>query len=74
VIDIPDDDDYKAGDVNCDGNVKIDDVILLNRMISEDDAITITDQGIANADYNLDGLKNSDDAVGILKMLAGVKS
>lgn len=72
--DIPEDDDYKAGDVNCDGNVKIDDVILLNRMISEDDAITITDQGIANADYNLDGLKNSDDAVGILKMLAGVKS
>ena len=65
-------DDYKAGDVNCDNNVKIGDVILLNRFLSEDGDISITEQGIRNADANKDGKSNADDAVLILKWIAGV--
>ena len=60
------------GDVNCDGNVKIGDVILLNRFISEDDAVSVTNQGLANAE--VDGVKgiNSDDSTAILKIIAGL--
>ncbi|MDD5946747.1 MAG: glycosyl hydrolase [Oscillospiraceae bacterium] len=65
-------DDYKAGDVNCDNNVKIGDVILLNRFLSEDGDISISEQGIRNADANQDGKSNADDAVLILKWIAGV--
>lgn len=60
------------GDVNCDGNVKIGDVILLNRFISEDAAVSVTNQGLANAE--VDGVKgiNSDDSTAILKIIAGL--
>ncbi len=68
----PGKDDFKAGDVNCDGDVKIGDVILLNRLIAEDAAITITEQGVLNADANEDGTPNGDDAVLILKWIAGL--
>ncbi len=66
--------DYKAGDVNCDGEVKINDVIFLNRMIAEDSTVQITQQGVLNADMNADGTPDSDDAVLILKQLAGIKN
>lgn len=62
----------KPGDVNCDGDVKIGDVILLNRFIAEDEEAVITKQGLANADVNQDGNSNSTDAVAILKSLAGL--
>ncbi len=68
----PDTQDYHAGDVNCDGDVKINDVILLNRMIAEDTTATISEQGIINADCDGKDGVNSDDAIAILKMLAGL--
>lgn len=60
------------GDVNCDGDVKIGDVILLNRFLSEDTAVMISKQGLANADMNDSGAPESDDAVRILSILAGL--
>ncbi len=60
------------GDVNCDGSVKVNDVILLNRFIAEDNAAVVTAQGLANADYNENGTPNSDDATAILKSIAGL--
>ncbi len=60
------------GDVNCDGNVKVDDVILLNRFVAEDMAVSISGQGMANADVNASGTPDGDDAVIILKQLAGL--
>lgn len=62
----------KLGDVNCDGNVKINDVILLNRFLAEDDDAVISDVGLVNADFTADGDVDASDAVAILKLLAGL--
>lgn len=57
--------DLVYGDVDCNGNVDILDVILLNKslLIGE----KITDQGTLNADVNVNGSPDSDDALNILK-------
>ncbi len=60
------------GDVNCDGDVKVNDVILLNRFLSEDEAISISSQGMVNADVNASGSPDGNDAVDILKQLASL--
>ncbi len=61
------------GDVNCDGYVKINDVILLNRMISEDTAAVITEQGMRNAECDDSDRVDSNDSVAILKILANLE-
>jgi len=61
------------GDVNCDGLVKIDDVILLNRFLAEDNSIAVSHQGLINADSDGDGDVKGNDATHILRMLAGLK-
>ncbi len=62
------------GDVDCDGNIRITDVILLNRFIAEDNTVQISEQGILNAEVDgADGLTNAD-AIEILKFLAGLDS
>lgn len=58
------------GDVNCDGVVKIDDVVLLNRFIAEDKSITITLQGRQNAECTGSAPIDSDDSTAILMYLA----
>lgn len=60
------------GDVDCNGDVKIADVILLNRFIGEDTTITVSDQGILNADCEYDGETTPEDSTAILKYLAGM--
>ncbi|MGN0647494.1 MAG: glycoside hydrolase family 9 protein [Oscillospiraceae bacterium] len=68
----PNPDATKYGDVNCDGFVKVDDVILLNRFIAEDAAVTISKQGTANAQCGaVEGIAG-DDAVAILQLIAGL--
>lgn len=62
--------DVTYGDVNCDGDIKIDDVILLNRFIAEDTGVTVTQQGIANADCVYDTETNNSDSTAILRYLA----
>ncbi len=68
----PDPVEANWGDVNCDGAVKIDDVILLNRFLSEDTSITVTAQGLLNADCVYDGAQTPDDATIIVKYIAGL--
>ncbi|MBE6847345.1 MAG: cellulose 1,4-beta-cellobiosidase [Ruminococcus sp.] len=64
--------DANWGDVDCNGEVKIADVILLNRFIGEDTTITVSDQGILNADCEYDGETTPEDSTAILKYLAGM--
>lgn len=66
------DDDYAFGDVDCDGQLLIDDVIVLNRFLAEDTGISVTEQGIRNGDANEDGKTDNDDPVVMLKYLAGL--
>ncbi len=60
----------KYGDVNCDGEVDLLDVLTLNRnlLIGE----KLTDEGIVNADVDLDKKPTSVDALNILKFTIGI--
>lgn len=58
------------GDVNCDSEVDISDVILLSRYAAEDREAEVTAQGKANSDCNHDGKLNAADCQYILKMIA----
>ncbi len=61
-----------AGDVNCDGEVKVGDVILLNRFLAEDTAAVVTEQGTINAECDGAADLTGNDAVAILSLLAGL--
>ena len=60
--------------MDCSGEVKIADAILLARYLAED-PVTATSQGLRNAelDGNADKL-TSEDLVTLLQVLAGLKS
>lgn len=62
----------KMGDVNCDGEVKIGDVILLNRFLAEDETAVISKQGMLNAQCDDVAGVNGNDSIAILKILAGL--
>ena len=64
----------KYGDVNCDGEVKINDVILCNRYLAEDITVNLSEQGEANGDCNGSGNMDSADSVLILRLIAGLIS
>ena len=55
------------GDANCDGTVDILDVVLLNRTILGKD--TVTEQGLANADLNMNEVPDIIDSQNILKLI-----
>lgn len=60
------------GDVDCSGDVKIADAVLLARYMAED-KVTVTAQGKLNADCFTDGkgALTSEDLASLLKFLAG---
>ena len=58
------------GDVNCDGEVDILDVITLNKSIMGKESLS--EDGIINGDVNLDGKPDSTDALNILKLIVGI--
>lgn len=62
----------KYGDVDCNGEVKIADAVLLARYVAED-AVTVTSQGKINANCYNDGTDaiTSEDIASLLKFLAG---
>ncbi len=62
------------GDVNCDGLLKINDVILLNRFLAEDITAVVSEQGLLNAETDGNPLLTTDDAILILQALAGLAS
>lgn len=68
----PDQPELLVGDVNCDGFVRVNDVILLNRFLSEDKTAVISEQGMLQADADGSAGVNGNDAVAILKMIAGI--
>lgn len=57
------------GDVDCDGDININDVILLSRFVAED-KVSITDQGLTNADCDRNDVHNADDITLILSYIA----
>ncbi len=58
------------GDVDVDGDININDVIVLSRFVSEDPTIKLNDQGILNADCNSDDSINADDITLLLQYIA----
>ena len=58
------------GDVDCNGEVDITDVILLARYTAEDTEISVTKQGLLNADLNADGKYTAQDTTTILRIIA----
>lgn len=62
--------DAYYGDVNCDKEIDISDVILLSRIAAEDKTASVTTQGKVNADCNRDQKINANDAALVLKFIA----
>ncbi|MBR4319837.1 MAG: carbohydrate-binding protein, partial [Oscillospiraceae bacterium] len=60
------------GDVNCDGEIDILDVITLNKSVMGKEILS--EQGILNADVNLDQKPDATDALNILKLIVGLIS
>ena len=63
-------DDRIYGDVDCDGKIKISDVVQLSRYVNEDTSVKITKEGLANADVDCDKSYTYDDVSLILKYIA----
>ena len=62
--------EIQPGDVNCDGEVDISDVILLARYTSEDASCTVTTEGLLNGDMNQDSKYTANDVTLILRKIA----
>ncbi len=62
--------DADYGDVNCDGTVDILDVLTLNRTLLS--GTPLSEQGVINADVDLNGKPDSTDALNILKYTIGI--
>ena len=60
-------DDVKYGDVNCDGQVDIMDVIRMNKFLLGN--IELDEKGKKNADVDCNGVQNSEDSLNILKFV-----
>ena len=59
-----------AGDVDNSGTVDVSDAVLLARFCAEEQTVTMTAAGRANADVNSDGLVTNEDVVAIEKIIA----
>ncbi|MBQ8921839.1 MAG: glycoside hydrolase family 9 protein [Oscillospiraceae bacterium] len=60
------------GDVDCNEEVNILDAVMLARLVVEDTATGVTDQGKLNADCKKDGKTTSADLTALLKYLSGL--
>ncbi len=60
------------GDVDCDASITIVDVVMLARYISQDEDLSITTEGVANADCNGDKEVSADDITLLSLYLAGL--
>lgn len=61
------------GDANCSGKVDVSDAVLTARIVNEDRAAVITDQGKQNADCNQNTKLDSDDLTMILRHIAKIE-
>ncbi|MBE6847704.1 MAG: carbohydrate-binding domain-containing protein [Ruminococcus sp.] len=64
--------EVQLGDVNADGLVKIDDAILLSRVVAEDTAAVVPEAGQAAMNVNQDDFVDAEDVTAILRMIAGL--
>jgi endoglucanase len=62
--------DTLYGDVDCDGDVDIVDVLRLNQYLLS--LAEVTPQGLINADVDINGIQNDTDAMNILKSLVNL--
>ena len=58
------------GDINLDGNIGIDDVVLLARYVAEDNGVTIQPQGLEQANCSYDNTIDADDLTALARYLA----
>ena len=63
----------KAGDIDGNGEVNVADAVLLARFCAEDQEISVSAAGKANADVNGDSDVTSEDLTVILEFLAGIR-
>lgn len=63
-------DSVSYGDVNCDNLVTIADAVMLSRIVGEDTTVTVSSQGLLNADCKLDQVLDATDTARILSYLA----
>lgn len=58
------------GDLSCDGRTDVTDAVMLARFLAEDTGVSVTEQGLVNADC--DGIKglSPDDLTAILRYIA----
>ena len=61
-----------AGDINGDNEVTVSDAILLARIIAEDTTVSVSAEGLENADVNMSGAPDQEDLTMILKKIAGI--
>ena len=61
-----------GGDINMDGRTNVSDAILLSRVLAEDPTVSVTQEGLDNADMNGSGAPDQEDVVMLLKELAGL--
>ena len=61
------------GDTDCDGRLSIADAILFGRYLGEDPEVTVSMQGLSNANVVEDDYLNAQDLIRIMQMLASSK-
>lgn len=60
------------GDLNCDNQISIGDVVFLARYVSQDDTLDLSDTGRENADFNSDSSIDADDITALTTYMAGM--
>lgn len=58
------------GDLNLDGEVDNKDLLLIRRYIADPESVTITEQGIKNADVFRDGTINNPDLLALRRYIS----
>lgn len=66
----------KYGDVDCNGDVNVADAVLFARFLAEDQEVTVSNQGKANADCFADanGNLSSEDLSALMEFLASLRA
>ncbi|MBR5371001.1 MAG: hypothetical protein IK130_02185 [Oscillospiraceae bacterium] len=58
------------GDINCDGRLSVADAVLLAKTVAEDTSVSITANGMRNAELDCDGILTAGDVQQLLRMIA----
>ena len=59
------------GDVNLDRQIDVSDGVMIARFCSGDSSASVTEEGLANADADLNGEISTDDMTCVLRMIVG---